>query len=179
MYPDTHSDLNADGFPTSSESEPGVEGAGAAPPPVQPDLRPAALLRSHSDRHLPALPGDDLPPGEAAELVRDLDTPVEVSLAASARAPVASACRAPSVAPLKEPESYFLFCIVQFLPLGGATAGRLSLSPFRDINHLHVLLWIRELCGSAFFSPLLPVAFSACTRQHSLLSCLISSNYIQ
>lgn len=79
-----HSDLNADGFPASSESELGVEGAGAAPPSVQPDLWPAALLRSHPDRHLPALPGDDLPPGEAAELVRDVDAPVGVSLPASA-----------------------------------------------------------------------------------------------
>lgn len=66
-------------FPTSSESELGLEGAGAAPPSVQPDLRPAALLCSQPDRHLPALPGDDLPPGEAAELVRDVDAPVGVS----------------------------------------------------------------------------------------------------
>lgn len=83
-------------FSASSESELGVEGAGAAAPSVQPDLRPAALLRSGPDRHLPALPGDDVPPGEAAELVRDVDAAVGVSPPASAGAPVVSACRRPA-----------------------------------------------------------------------------------
>lgn len=70
---------------TFSESERGVDGAGAAPPSVQSDLRPAALLRPQPDPHLPAVPGPGFPPGERAELVRDMDAPVGVSNSASVK----------------------------------------------------------------------------------------------
>ena len=53
----------------SSESEPGLEGAGASAASVQPDLGAAALLRPDPDPHLSALPGDGLPPGPTPELV--------------------------------------------------------------------------------------------------------------
>lgn len=62
-----------------SESEPGLEGAGAASASIQPDLRPAALLRPHPDPDLPALPALGFPLGPAAELVRDMDASVRVS----------------------------------------------------------------------------------------------------
>lgn len=64
----------------SSEPEPGVEGAGAAAPSFQPHLWPAALLGSDPDHHLPGVPGPGFPPGATAELVRDVDASVGVSI---------------------------------------------------------------------------------------------------
>lgn len=55
--------------PVISESEPGVEEAGVLLPPIQSDLRPAALLGFDSDPHLPGLPGPGFPFSTTAELV--------------------------------------------------------------------------------------------------------------
>lgn len=62
-----------------SESEPGVEGAGAAAAPIGPDLGPAALLGADPDPHLPGLPDPGLPLGPQAELVGGVDATVRVS----------------------------------------------------------------------------------------------------
>lgn len=48
-------------FFTLSESESGVERAGFSAPPLRSDLRPSALLRTHSNPHLPWLPDLHLP----------------------------------------------------------------------------------------------------------------------
>lgn len=63
-----------------SEPEPGVEGAGVAAPSFQSHLRPAALLGPDPDHHLPGVPGPGVPPGATAELVRDVDASVGVSI---------------------------------------------------------------------------------------------------
>lgn len=65
-----------------------MEGAGVASPPVQSDLRPAAVLSFDPNPRLPDLPGPGFPPGATAELVRDVDASVRVSNAANLSQPM-------------------------------------------------------------------------------------------
>lgn len=62
-----------------SESESCVVCAGLSATPFRSDLRASALLRTHSNPHLPRLPDPHLPAGAQPGLVRDLDTRVRVS----------------------------------------------------------------------------------------------------
>lgn len=62
-----------------SESESCMDCAGVTATPFRSDLRAFALLRTHSDPHLPRISDPHLPAGAQPGLVRAVDTRVRVS----------------------------------------------------------------------------------------------------